>query len=185
LTMYPLASPTKRSRRFYDAALRPLGLVRLLDFEGLGSGSATSARCRVHNHRGGGRRRALAWSSSVLPRAQSGGCTRLPFRSARCGRVGRWSGGIATEISFQLLRRIRARSRRAPHRSRVTRAGCGRRTCMKTGHVNLAACTRCEGQPCLFGNHIRHLKRHDLAKARGRRSCSCLSQAKSVEPTLH
>ena len=27
----------ERSRRFYDAALRPLGLVRLLDFEGRGS----------------------------------------------------------------------------------------------------------------------------------------------------
>ncbi len=27
----------KRSRRFYDAALRPLGVVRLLDFEGRGS----------------------------------------------------------------------------------------------------------------------------------------------------
>ena len=26
-----------RSRRFYDAALRPLGLVRTLDFEGRGS----------------------------------------------------------------------------------------------------------------------------------------------------
>jgi catechol 2,3-dioxygenase-like lactoylglutathione lyase family enzyme len=33
-----------RSRRFYDAALRPLGLVRILDFEGRGSdyGSAPS-----------------------------------------------------------------------------------------------------------------------------------------------
>jgi catechol 2,3-dioxygenase-like lactoylglutathione lyase family enzyme len=27
----------ERSRRFYDAALRPLGLVRTLDFEGRGS----------------------------------------------------------------------------------------------------------------------------------------------------
>jgi catechol 2,3-dioxygenase-like lactoylglutathione lyase family enzyme len=27
----------ERSRRFYDAALRPLGLVRILDFEGRGS----------------------------------------------------------------------------------------------------------------------------------------------------
>jgi catechol 2,3-dioxygenase-like lactoylglutathione lyase family enzyme len=27
----------ERSRRFYDAALRPIGLVRLLDFEGRGS----------------------------------------------------------------------------------------------------------------------------------------------------
>jgi catechol 2,3-dioxygenase-like lactoylglutathione lyase family enzyme len=27
----------ERSRRFYDAALRPLGLMRLLDFEGRGS----------------------------------------------------------------------------------------------------------------------------------------------------
>src|SRR5205814_6898391 len=30
-------SDLARSRRFYDAALRPLGLVRLLDFEGRGS----------------------------------------------------------------------------------------------------------------------------------------------------
>jgi catechol 2,3-dioxygenase-like lactoylglutathione lyase family enzyme len=30
-------SDLQRSRRFYDAALRPLGLVRLLDFEGRGS----------------------------------------------------------------------------------------------------------------------------------------------------
>jgi catechol 2,3-dioxygenase-like lactoylglutathione lyase family enzyme len=27
----------ERSRRLYDAALRPLGLVRILDFEGRGS----------------------------------------------------------------------------------------------------------------------------------------------------
>jgi catechol 2,3-dioxygenase-like lactoylglutathione lyase family enzyme len=30
-------SDLERSRRFYDAALRPLGLVRTLDFEGRGS----------------------------------------------------------------------------------------------------------------------------------------------------
>lgn len=30
-------SDLERSRRFYDAALRPLGLVRILDFEGRGS----------------------------------------------------------------------------------------------------------------------------------------------------
>src|SRR5215469_18313011 len=31
------ATDLGRSRRFYDAALRPLGLVRILDFEGRGS----------------------------------------------------------------------------------------------------------------------------------------------------
>lgn len=30
-------SDLRRSRRFYDAALRPLGLVRIVDFEGRGS----------------------------------------------------------------------------------------------------------------------------------------------------
>jgi catechol 2,3-dioxygenase-like lactoylglutathione lyase family enzyme len=30
-------SDLERSRRFYDAALRPLGLVRIVDFEGRGS----------------------------------------------------------------------------------------------------------------------------------------------------
>jgi catechol 2,3-dioxygenase-like lactoylglutathione lyase family enzyme len=31
----------ERSRRFYDAALRPLGLVRIIDFEGRGSDYGT------------------------------------------------------------------------------------------------------------------------------------------------
>src|SRR5947209_14621477 len=65
----------ERSRRFYDAALRPLGLVRIVDFEGRGSdyGSAPASI---------GVEFTITVESRAAPAAGMHICFRAPDRAA-------------------------------------------------------------------------------------------------------
>ncbi len=63
------------SRRFYDAALAPLGLVRILDFEGRGSDyGAMAAPLGVEL--------TITHEASVAPSAGAHVCFRAPSRDA-------------------------------------------------------------------------------------------------------
>ena len=66
----------ERSRRFYDAALRPLGLVRLLDFEGRGSDYGSVP------HPYGVEFTITAESGAVGPARGAHLCFRAPDRTA-------------------------------------------------------------------------------------------------------
>jgi catechol 2,3-dioxygenase-like lactoylglutathione lyase family enzyme len=61
----------ERSRRFYDFTLRPLGLVRILDFEGRGFGlrcDGRAARGGVHDHRRAERGLPRSGYARLIPR---------------------------------------------------------------------------------------------------------------------
>jgi catechol 2,3-dioxygenase-like lactoylglutathione lyase family enzyme len=80
----------ERSRHFYDAALRPLGLVRIVDF-GNGRHSDYGAApgslgVEFTITREPELRTPICWRTSLLPRARSAGGTRV---SRRCDG-GRW-----------------------------------------------------------------------------------------------
>jgi catechol 2,3-dioxygenase-like lactoylglutathione lyase family enzyme len=64
-----------RSRRFYDAALRPLGLVRILDFEGRGSDYGAMAGQ-------GGVEFTITIEDGVTPSRGCHLCFRAPDRAA-------------------------------------------------------------------------------------------------------
>jgi len=90
----------ERSRRFYDAALRPLGLVRLLDFEGRGSdygfgGSQLGVEFTITRE------------TSVAPLAGMHVCFRAPtrdavhaFHAAALGAGGRDDGGPGVRAQY-------------------------------------------------------------------------------------
>ena len=115
----------ERSRRFYDAALHPLGLVRTVDFQGRGSDYAAMAGQfwgGIHDYRRN-RRVAPAGNASVLPRLEP--CVRgrisTPRHSPREVTTTE-ATGLAPAVSPRLLRGLCRRSRRAPYRVRsVTR----------------------------------------------------------------
>ena len=90
----------ERSRRFYDAALRPLGLVRLLDFEGRGS-----------DYGFGGSQLGVEFTitceTRVAPLAGMHVCFRAPtrdavhaFHAAALGAGGRDDGGPGVRAQY-------------------------------------------------------------------------------------
>jgi catechol 2,3-dioxygenase-like lactoylglutathione lyase family enzyme len=90
----------ERSRRFYDAALRPLGLVRLLDFEGRGS-----------DYGFGGNQLGVEFTitreTRVAPLAGMHVCFRAPtrdavhaFHAAALGAGGRDDGGPGVRAQY-------------------------------------------------------------------------------------
>jgi len=118
-------SDIDRSRRFYDTALSPLGLVRIVDF-GNGRGSdygAAPGSLGVE---------FTITRERVVRGPTPGGhvCFRAPTRAAvrdfhaaafARRRAGRWRAGTSAQISRRLLCRFRARSRRPPDRGSVPR----------------------------------------------------------------
>jgi catechol 2,3-dioxygenase-like lactoylglutathione lyase family enzyme len=65
----------ERSRRFYDAALRPLGIVRTVDFQGRGSDyGAMAGQLGVEF--------TITWESNQAPLAGLHVCFRAPDREA-------------------------------------------------------------------------------------------------------
>jgi hypothetical protein len=115
-----------RSRNFYDAALRPLGLVRIVDF-GDGRGSdygeapgSTGVQFTITRE-----------VAAIVPSAGSHLCFRAPDRTAvrafhsaaLCSRrPRRWRPRLAP-VSCALLWGFHSGSRRSSHRSRLSRAG--------------------------------------------------------------
>ena len=108
-----------RSRRFYDAALRPLGLVRIVDF-GTGRGSDYGAapgslgvEFTITNE---------AEVKTPIPGAHL--CFRAPSRQAvdafyaaalAASRRDKWCAWAAAPLSRRLLLRFRAGPRRSSH----------------------------------------------------------------------
>jgi len=77
-----------RSRRFYDAALRPLGLVRIVDFQGRGSDyGAMAGQLGVEF--------TITAESEVMPAPGMHVCFRAPDRASVCAfhRAALISGG--------------------------------------------------------------------------------------------
>src|ERR1700741_784398 len=91
-------SDIARSRAFYDAALAPLGLVRIVDFR-----AGKGADYGVAPGQTGVEFTITEESGTVIPsrgshlcfRARDRGRRCIPCRRARCGRSRRWRAGPA------------------------------------------------------------------------------------------
>ena len=122
----------ERSKAFYDAVLKPLGVSRFYDYEGgLGYGTAAD--------------KIQFWIGTPFDAgrpARAGGGTHVAFRAANRkavddfhraaladGAQGRRQARPAADLPPELLRRVRARSGRPQDRSLLPRTSVtGRRT---------------------------------------------------------
>ena len=115
----------ERSRRFYDAALHPLGLVRTVDFQGRGSDyGAMAGQFGVQF--------TITVETGVSPLPGMHLCFRAPnrasvgeFHAAALTAGGQDDGGPGLHPQYHpdLLRGLCRRSRRAPYRGGLSRAG--------------------------------------------------------------
>ena len=99
----------ERSRRFYDAALRPLGLVRIVDFAGRGSdyGAAPGMLgVEITITREAAVSTAVAGAHLCFRAPDRVAGARLPRGGARRRRPRRWAAGTKAALSCRLLRRF-------------------------------------------------------------------------------
>ena len=111
-----------RSKSFYQKALAPLGYTLIMEIAETESGSPACGLAKTASPIFGSAARAGSRASCTW-RSPPTIAQRLLPRGARSRRHGQRRAGGASALSSELLRRLRARSRRAQCRGGVSLAG--------------------------------------------------------------